>query len=125
MKPFSIKFDGTKARIATCIEVEGQWYKKTLVAHSAEDLWEGLEKLLRIEHLPPDQKKEVAEYISKQAERACIAEALPRWLSKGGKIKVIPPSKGKLSLDEETKAGILEDLGLMNEDLELGTGAIA
>ena len=110
MKPFHIKFDGAKAVISVNIEAGGQWYKKTLTATDGQELWEGLERLLKVEGLPVEKKIEAAEYISRAKEQEYIELALPAWLAKGNKIKVVPRAGGKLVLEESLKEEILKDL---------------
>ena len=115
MKPFHIKFNGTRAIISVNIYAKGQWFKKTLSAEDGDSLWQGLQSLLSIDSLPEEQKAEAGEYISKALERESIEIALPAWIGKGGKIKVYPPQGGKLALDKNIREEIIADLGL---DLE-------
>lgn len=123
MKPFHIRFDGSKALVSVNIQVKGQWFKKTLKAEDERELWQGLLGLLAIDSLPEEQKALAGEYISKALERESIELAMPSWLLKGGKIKVLPPMGGKLNLDKETREEILLDLGL--EDAEFQERAYA
>jgi hypothetical protein len=115
MKAFNIKFDGAEASISVCIQSTGGWVKKTLRAYDAEELWDGMRRLLELDSLPEEKKAEAIEFISKAKERESIEIAIPSWLSKGNKIKICPPFGKKLEIEESLKAEILADLGLSLE----------
>lgn len=110
MKAFQIKFDGAEAIVTVALEAEGKWYKKSLKASDAQELWQGLESLLAIEALPAGKKLEAAQYIDKAKERENIEQALPLWLAKGNSIKVLPRAGTKILIDEETREEILAEL---------------
>jgi len=118
MKPFSIKFDGAEARITTNIEAGGSFHKKVLTATCAEDLWDGMQRLLKLDGMPEEAKLQAVEHISKYAERACIEEAIPAWLAKGNKIKICPAADRKLELSQAEKDDILAELGLFGAEAE-------
>jgi len=115
MKPFHIKFDGTEAIISATFEFEGQWRKKSLRARDKDELWAGMEALLKIEELEPEQRAEAKAVLSKAQEHEALETAILAFLAKGGIIKEYSQDGGKLTLTQEDKDEILLDLGFEDE----------
>ena len=116
MKVFRVELEGAQARVILAIPLEGGFVKKSFIAKDAEELWEGLRALERIEKLSAEDRTKALGCMCKAEERAFLSTAIPEWLSKGNRIKVLPPEGGKkLRLSEKEQ----EDILALLKDLEL------
>lgn len=112
-KIYNVRFNGERATVKVVSCVGDEVIIKSLVANTAEELWQGLLDLDTI-----NDKGQTIEFVKgfdKQQESISLAKAIADWEAKGNTIKPLPMAGKKLRLTDEEEDDILN----LVDDLDL------
>ena len=115
-KMYNVRFNGTRATVKIVSCVGDEVIIKSLVANTAEELWQGMLDLDLIND--KGQTIEFVKTFNKEQESMSLARAIAEWEAKGNHIKSIPMAGKKLRLTSDEEDDILDlvdnlDLGLL------------
>ena len=105
-KIYNVRFNGTRASVKLVSCQGDEVIIKSLVADTAEELWQGLLDLDTINN--KGQTVEFVKGFNKTEESISLSKAIADWEAQGNTIKQIPMSGKKLILSEAEQDDILD-----------------
>lgn len=120
MRTYNVRLTGGQAKITiltlagTSPEGEPQWSKRTLIATSPKELWEGLQALDGLWDSP--RRYEHLKALTKEQEHTQLSSLTDAWESMGNQITRLPMAGKKARLTSAEEEEILELLANIDDE---------